>query len=636
MDRETFDNWCERSILGLVLGILGFAPLALGAVDAWAFLVVQGLTLGVMLVWALRLWISPKPKLLCPPLCWVVLAFTIYAVARYLTADIEYVARQELIQVLMYAFLFFAIVNNLHRQEYSQVISFTLIFVAMGISGYAIFQYFTHSPHVWNYGALYPGRGTGTFISPNNLAGFLEMILPLTLAYLLAGRISTVMRIILAYSALVIAAGIVVTFSRGGWAAAGLAMLALLGVLICHRQHRLPALLLLVLLIGGGSVFAVKYLMRSATFVQRVVRPLENSSPTADNLDMRRDMWVVATEMWRDNFWWGAGPAHYNYRFPAYRPERVQLQPDRAHNDYLNLLADWGTAGGVITLTGMSLFAASLWQTRNHVRRVEKDFRHGYSNRFAFFLGAAAGLFALALHSAVDFNLHIPANALLGVTLLALLSSNLRFATEKYWFNLRLPLKMVATLALVAGIAYLSWQEFQAGRETRWLARAKQSPEFSPARLAALEEAFAADPHNFMTAYAIGECYRVQSFDGADNSEELAKAALPWFERGWKLNPYYGYNYLRYGMCLDWLERHDEAAPFFNRADACDPNNYFTAANIGWHYVQAGDCAAARPWLLRSVRLQPLENPIAQSYLQLVEQKLLRDASGQKRLLPGF
>jgi len=97
-----------------------FAPLALGAVDAWAFLVVQALTIGVMLVWTLRLWINPKLQLLWPPLCWAVLAFTIYAIARYITADIEYIARQEMIQVLMYAFLFFAIVNNLYRQEYAQ------------------------------------------------------------------------------------------------------------------------------------------------------------------------------------------------------------------------------------------------------------------------------------------------------------------------------------------------------------------------------------------------------------------------------------------------------------------------------------------------------------------------------------
>ncbi len=84
------------------------------------------------------------------------LGFTLYAVARYFTADIEYVARQEMIQVVMYAFLFYAMVNNLYRQEFSQIVSFTLIFLAMGISAYAIFQYLTHSEHVWNLAAMYP------------------------------------------------------------------------------------------------------------------------------------------------------------------------------------------------------------------------------------------------------------------------------------------------------------------------------------------------------------------------------------------------------------------------------------------------------------------------------------------------
>ena len=106
MNRGALDKFFERGLLALILAILVFAPLAMGAVDAWAFLVVQGLAIVVMLVWALRLWLNPRPQLLWPPLCWVVLAFAIYAVARYLTADIEYVARLEMIQVVVFAFLF--------------------------------------------------------------------------------------------------------------------------------------------------------------------------------------------------------------------------------------------------------------------------------------------------------------------------------------------------------------------------------------------------------------------------------------------------------------------------------------------------------------------------------------------------
>src|ERR1700690_4195879 len=160
MNREALDKFFERGILGLVLAILVFGPLAMGAVDPPEFLIVQGLTIGVMLLWVLRIWVSPKPQLLWPPICWIVLAFTIYAIARYLTADIEYVARQEMIHVLMYAFLFFAIVNNLYRQEFSQIISFTLIFLAAGISCFAAYQFLTHTNRVWNFTSPYPGRAS--------------------------------------------------------------------------------------------------------------------------------------------------------------------------------------------------------------------------------------------------------------------------------------------------------------------------------------------------------------------------------------------------------------------------------------------------------------------------------------------
>ena len=50
MNREVLDGWCERAILALVLAILVFGPLAFGAVPAPAFLVIQALTLGVMLL----------------------------------------------------------------------------------------------------------------------------------------------------------------------------------------------------------------------------------------------------------------------------------------------------------------------------------------------------------------------------------------------------------------------------------------------------------------------------------------------------------------------------------------------------------------------------------------------------------
>jgi tetratricopeptide (TPR) repeat protein len=111
---------------------------------------------------------------------------------------------------------------------------------------------------------------------------------------------------------------------------------------------------------------------------------------------------------------------------------------------------------------------------------------------------------------------------------------------------------------------------------------------------------------------------------------------MQWYARGMKLNPHEGYNYLRYGMCLDWLDQHDEAGPYFNRADALDPNGYYTEANIGWHYVQTGDYAAARPWLERSLRLHGQQNEAAASYLEITGRKLIENASGQGFLPADF
>src|SRR5271163_2976282 len=131
MNRESMDTWCERGILGLALAILVFAPLATGTVLESQFLVVEALTVGIMALWAARFWLRPKPRFYWPPICWAVVAFALYAVVRYLTADIEYIARQEMIQVLVYAALFFAVLNNLQRQSAPQIVSFTLLFVAL-------------------------------------------------------------------------------------------------------------------------------------------------------------------------------------------------------------------------------------------------------------------------------------------------------------------------------------------------------------------------------------------------------------------------------------------------------------------------------------------------------------------------
>lgn len=626
---RNLDWWCERGILMLVLAALVFAPLAFGAVYTWTFLVVQVLVVGVGFLWLVRLWGGHKPKLLWPPLAWAVVAFVLYALARYFTADIEYIARLELIRVLLYAFLLLAVISNLYDQDSAETITFTLTAVAALASSYAVAQFFHHSNQVWDMVAPYPGRGSGTYINPDHFAGFLELVLPLPLAFLLAGRVGVITRVLLGYAMLTILAGLAVTFSRGGWAAAGAGVFLLLGLLFCHRNHRLRAFLALVLLLAVGSVFTTRVLSNTVTYMRRVATPNDNSPGPLD-MYSRFQMWNAAVQMWRDHPLWGVGPGLYDASFHQYRPEGFQERPDHAHNDYLELLADWGLAGGVIVLAGIGLFIFGLVKSWPHVRREENDFGSAMSSRYAFFLGAVSGLFALAVHSLIDFNLHITANAFTGVVVLGLVAGNVRFATKRYWVRARRPLQWTLTGVLGALLLYFGLQMWRRGGEMIWTARAEQMHAYSTEQADALQKALAYEPANEETACEIGQCYRIQSFDGTENYAQLAQKALDFYTLGIRLNPLDPYCPLYSGMCLDWLGRHAEAEKYFSEAEKRDPNDNYVVCLIGWHYVQIGDYAAARQWFLRGARLSNWHNDTAKNYLfEICQPKLLERASGE-------
>jgi O-antigen ligase/Tfp pilus assembly protein PilF len=621
MDRERLDAWCERGIIGLVMAIVIFGPLATGAVRALEFLVIQTLSIGAMLLWTVRLWLRPRAQFLMPPVGWVVLAFAVYAVISYFLADIEYVARLEVIRVLIYAVLFFIIVNNLHRQETINLLGYTLVFLAMGVSFYAAYQYFSGNSQVWHLdNSHYRGRGTGTYINPNHLAGFLEMILPLALAYTIAGRMKPVSRILLGYSAFVILVGIGVSMSRGGWLATILTLLALFTVLTFHRGYRVIGLSALTVLVLVGAFVAPK----SIKIQQRAESALREAN---DQEYSRYLLWRPALKLWEQNRLTGVGPGHFDYCFRSVRPQEIQLRPDRVHNDFLNTLVDWGVIGLSLVGIALGLLFLGIRKSWHHVGGTAPDLGNRRSNRFAFVLGGSFGLLALFLHSVVDFNMQIPANAILAVSLMALVSSHLRFATESYWFNVRWPLKFVVTVTLLTCVVALTYAGNRRVHEYVAGLKAVKLPEYSSARIAALKEAFAVEPQNFETAFQIGECYRVQSWEGGDDYAELGAQAIEWFARASRLNPHDGYSVLWQGLCLDWLGRYDEAAPLISRAEELDPNGYYTVAHVGWHFVQTGQYAAARACFERSIRLQSKNNPIAHNYMEICERRLQEAAN---------
>jgi tetratricopeptide (TPR) repeat protein len=298
----------------------------------------------------------------------------------------------------------------------------------------------------------------------------------------------------------------------------------------------------------------------------------------------------------------------------------------------LNTLADWGLAGALLVASAWALLAWGVVKTWKFVSR-SSGFTNKPSNRSAFVLGASAGLGAILIHSLFDFNFHVPANALVAVVLMALLSGHIRFATEKHWVDPGWFGRIAATILALAGLIYLGSQAVVRVQEQRWLHAALQE-EFSSEQLAALKQAHAANPKNPDTVYRIGEILRMQSWAGHRGYQAIAEEAMEWYRLGMKLNPLDPYPVMRYGMCLHLLQRHDEAGPYFEKGQQLDPNSYYMAVHLGWHHFQLENYQEAKQWFERSMersvfRLEKYHegpdwhhNPSAQFYLQLIDEIL--------------
>jgi O-antigen ligase len=589
--RERIDIICARAILLIVLFILAWGALAYGGMDPTAFLVVQGATGVALGLWIVRFWVQRPFRLLWPPMCWAALAFLIYAVARCRLVDVEYAGRQQLIHVVVYGTLFLAVLNNFNRKNSATFVSLTLIAVGFLVAMLAMFQFATHYPMIWGVRRLdqYMGRGSGTFINPNHLAGFLGMIVPLALAYTVMSRFSATIKVLLAYSAVTMLAGIVVSLSRGGILATIVALVIFCGVLLAQQDFWRSALVILCIL----TALAAFALSQFESVQKRFDEAFKNDKVE----DGRQYYWAAAWQLAGRDVVWGIGPGQFDVEFPSVRPWQVQSRPQFAHNDYLNTLCEWGVLGMSMVAAAGGLLLWGVFQVWQTLRRPSNELGSRFSDRSAFVVGATAGLAALMLHCIVEFDMQIAAVAITAVTLMALLAAQARFVTERYWRNPGRLGKILLTAVAASAIAYLSAQGLRKGTQTYWLARARAEGTQPDRVIAFATKAHEAEPMDWDADYTLGDYLWSLSLLLGPDYQDRAKQAMMWYARAMELNPFDAYAPLGCGMCLDRLGLTGAATPFFELAHRNDPCNEYLALEEGRHCIELGDYAAAKQWL---------------------------------------
>jgi len=265
------------------------------------------------------------------------------------------------------------------------------------------------------------GDGFGSYVSSNHFAGGVELTLPFVCSLLLAGWRSRRLPdwLGLCLVAGISTAGVWTTFRMAGSRAGGASLLlGSLVLLALGAGPKWPRRITVTALVAYSLVLAA---CLAAFFgpwrgLERFIP--EDWQPALQSL--RGDGRVVAS---RVAGWILAGSPLFGTGFDTFGEMQPRYLEDRsflhyAHNDYAQLLAETG-------LVGLGLGLALMAMLVGRVRRFARDARNPWRTIDA---AAWAALAALALHSAFDWNLHIPANALLACLVAGLALGSVRRA----------------------------------------------------------------------------------------------------------------------------------------------------------------------------------------------------------------
>ena len=271
----------------------------------------------------------------------------------------------------------------------------------------------------------------GPFVSKNHFAGYVELaaLLAVGLAAGLAdearhgeGWLSWIDSrrakwVVVAWgAAFVLVLAVPVSLSRGGVVslAAGLAFFAALR-LWARSRARLSARSLVVLL---AALVAVVGLVIAVLPTESRDRILTLAGITSDQSGAYR------LALWRDTLRLaasspavGSGFGAYEDALPRFKTTAGNFGVQHAENDHLEFLAEGGVLGTL--LGGVAVLMLGLYglaRLRDEEHRLPR----------ALLAASLAGGAALYVHSAFDFNLRIPSNALMAAAILAIGAGSVR------------------------------------------------------------------------------------------------------------------------------------------------------------------------------------------------------------------
>lgn len=533
-------------------------------------------------------------------------ALAAYVLVRGVCSPVTYLAREDLALAGVWFAVWALAGMGFSRSRDRAAVVRVLIGLALVNLAFVVWQS-GFDPGFWilpGYSRTYLDRAGGIFNNPNHLAGFLAAIAPFFIALAFWGRTGPHRRVLLVFLAAMCLLALALTQSRGGLlaAGAGLAVLTAIGLWLHRSAWRQRLGITLAAL--GFSLLAVAGLaaVNFAVLEQRFgagafTRAMEANRPL---------MWQAALKQNAESPVLGTGSRTYFYYSRRFRSPEMHVsvaEADFAHNEYLQMLADYGWAGA--GLLGFFVLAHG-WSGLRLIRRHSREHREGVrptlqSRHLALTAGSLAGLAALGAHASVDFLLHVPAVAIVAAVFLGILANPghvPRQQVKSAGSRIRMVPAMACRIAIpLTGAALLFFGA--AFVRSEWhFARARKLFAGGEADLRTFGHLYHArelDPANPFAHSLSGHAHLFaidQSMPAAVRLAYLEKSRSH-FEAALEQFPQDIYALLGLAGCLDALERHEEAGAALDRARVWAPLYGNILHAQGNHHLRTGDLTRA-------------------------------------------
>jgi O-antigen ligase len=409
---------CEPGILQwvLILGLcalLIFAVLAFGAVEKWSTFSFEAGAAVLFLVWAGKQLVSKQVKLSKNPLYLPAFLFFGLILAQVVLrrSAYEYVTEDEALKYVAYGIVLLIGAECVREEGARKIFALVMLVFGALYAFFALAQELTANGKIfWVHSTQFPGSIYGSYVNHDHYAGLMEMLVPIPFVLSMGHLLKGGKRALVGSCAVLMAGTIFLSGSRGGMLAFVFEMVLFAALTLAKRRSPRIAL---------GTMAVCVLILALLIFLGKgqVLGRLGDLSPGI-RLDMTKDSLRMFSK--RPVGGWGLGT--FPTIYPSYRSFYTNLFVNEAHNDYAQLLVETGLLGfGLMFWFLVRLYRYGLPTSR----------RWEFQWDGAVSLAALLGCTGILLHSFVDFNLQIPANAALFYVLCGLAASRLLAESSK-------------------------------------------------------------------------------------------------------------------------------------------------------------------------------------------------------------